>query len=571
MSNMDKRARQNRAEQLRQQRREQMTSSAKKTAKTLDKKKKAGKIAGKIIAVILCVILAGGIATYTLIETGAAQKTLDMGSIGKDSKISVLDYQYYYMRNYNYIYQQAQYYSQYYSQDIGYDTTLSPEDQTQKTKDSDGNEITWVEYLEQQALSMGQQYNAYYTEAVNAGLKLDDTDKASIESQIDDIKDTAESYGTDSSSSSTTTTSTTDKKGYSINAYLRLMYGKGITEGWLRKELEKETLGQKFYNNKNDKYAASYSDSKVKSVFDKDEDTYKLVTVRVYKFSTSDDSKTVTANAKKMYAAVSDEKSFIKQAEKYDTTENYDGDSGTLAATKLKSDLTSSYSEDVATWAFGSKVKAGDKKMITDTSNSAIYIIYMVKPKTEKVSTVTVRHILFMTVDSSNNALSDDKIAAAKKNAKAALKEWKSDVKNGADPEDDFAKLANELTEDTGNDGGGIYENVLPDSMVTNFNDWIFDSSRKEGDCDIVETEYGYHVIYFVSKNGYYYDAKIRGDLADDATSAYSEKLLAKDEYKIYKGTKLKNWAEKLALKKINYLVEASNASSSSSSTSTAS
>ncbi|HHX36769.1 MAG TPA: hypothetical protein GX717_02175, partial [Clostridiaceae bacterium] len=31
------------------------------------------------------------------------------------------------------------------------------------------------------------------------------------------------------------------------------------------------------------------------------------------------------------------------------------------------------------------------------------------------------------------------------------------------------------------------------------FNDWIFDQNRKPGDMDIVETVYGYHVMYFVS------------------------------------------------------------------------
>ena len=35
--------------------------------------------------------------------------------------------------------------------------------------------------------------------------------------------------------------------------------------------------------------------------------------------------------------------------------------------------------------------------------------------------------------------------------------------------------------------------------MVTTFNDWCFDKSRKPGDTGIVETSYGVHVMYFVS------------------------------------------------------------------------
>ena len=36
---------------------------------------------------------------------------------------------------------------------------------------------------------------------------------------------------------------------------------------------------------------------------------------------------------------------------------------------------------------------------------------------------------------------------------------------------------------------------------VESFDKWCFDSSRKPGDTGMVETEYGYHVIYFVGEN----------------------------------------------------------------------
>ena len=41
--------------------------------------------------------------------------------------------------------------------------------------------------------------------------------------------------------------------------------------------------------------------------------------------------------------------------------------------------------------------------------------------------------------------------------------------------------------------------------MVANFNDWCFVEGRKAGDTGIVETEYGYHIIYFcgVSEDTY--------------------------------------------------------------------
>ena len=35
--------------------------------------------------------------------------------------------------------------------------------------------------------------------------------------------------------------------------------------------------------------------------------------------------------------------------------------------------------------------------------------------------------------------------------------------------------------------------------MVKNFEDWCFDSSRSVGDTGIIETEYGYYVMYFIA------------------------------------------------------------------------
>ena len=34
--------------------------------------------------------------------------------------------------------------------------------------------------------------------------------------------------------------------------------------------------------------------------------------------------------------------------------------------------------------------------------------------------------------------------------------------------------------------------------MVEAFNDWLFDPKRKPGDSGIVQTNYGFHIMYFV-------------------------------------------------------------------------
>ena len=103
--------------------------------------------------------------------------------------------------------------------------------------------------------------------------------------------------------------------------------------------------------------------------------------------------------------------------------------------------------------------------------------------------------------------------------------------------------------------------------MVTEFNDWCFDANRKAGDVEMVKTDYGYHIIYFVAKDGKdYYDSAIRSNKAKDDIETATKKLQESDDYKIGLGPRRTEYAEKRVLKKIKYLVELSNSNSSKSS-----
>ena len=63
--------------------------------------------------------------------------------------------------------------------------------------------------------------------------------------------------------------------------------------------------------------------------------------------------------------------------------------------------------------------------------------------------------------------------------------------------------------------------------MVSAFESWCYDSARKSGDTGIVETEYGYHVRYFVGDSDLTYrDYQITTQLRqEDMTSWYSDLL----------------------------------------------
>ena len=142
---------------------------------------------------------------------------------------------------------------------------------------------------------------------------------------------------------------------------------------------------------------------------------------------------------------------------------------------------------------------------------------------------VNVRHILAGfeggTTDSTTGVTtySDAEKTAAEVEAAALLDEWK----NGAATEESFAVLANEKSDDGDGTTGGLYENVYPGQMVYAFNNWCFDSARKAGDTDIVETEYGYHVMYFSgNSNITYRDFMIETELKDAALNDWYTGLI---------------------------------------------
>lgn len=118
---------------------------------------------------------------------------------------------------------------------------------------------------------------------------------------------------------------------------------------------------------------------------------------------------------------------------------------------------------------------------------------------------VNVRHILITPTEQDEEGnYTDAAWAEAEKKAQDLLAEWQS----GEHTEDSFALMATENSADTGSaSNGGLYEEVYPGQMVTEFDAWCFDAARKPGDTGIVKTSYGYHVMYFssVCEHPYWY------------------------------------------------------------------
>lgn len=172
--------------------------------------------------------------------------------------------------------------------------------------------------------------------------------------------------------------------------------------------------------------------------------------------------------------------------------------------------------------------------------NADTFAMYYGIEKTDSPD-VSVRHILIQpeTVEADENGEQDEAAVeaaneAAKEEAERIYAEWQS----GEATEDSFAELAVTYSTDPGSASmGGLYESVYPGQMVTTFNDWCFDESRQPGDTGIVETDYGYHIMYFVGKlDTFTWKQAVDSELRYEKHIAYLDELMSHYNGEFQKG-----------------------------------
>ncbi len=515
------------AEIYREERKARIAKAAKKNAKSIEKRTAAADILKKVVAVVLAVAIVGGIAWKIVDSLGIIERAVTAVNIG-DDKITAAQFNYYYTAQY----QQMAYYQNMYEQQgmsMGFDSSVAPDEQDSTQKDEEGNILTWDEVFKNSAVNYAQFVYAYYNEAVKAGYTLSDDEKA-------EINETIESYREEAATNN-----------YSLNAYLRESFGGGFNEKAFRKQLEMETLAQNYSEDKATELETAVADADIKAEYDANRKNYDYADVRYYAFAfttlTLNDGETenalverqkaanakVEAEAKAIFDKLTDEASFqvAITAYKNEGKENpTDDDYTTLSEITTYSSLTASTCKDAAEWAFDTARKAGDKTMVK--GDKAVYIIYSVKP-IYAMNSVDVRHCLVQFDTEDTNNVTEAQKEAAQKEAKALLDEWLA----GDKTEESFAAMVKENTEDTASaETGGLYEGIrTSDNYVAAFEEWSFDDARKAGDYGIIETEYGYHIMYFVSDNTDDLDwkASIKSAKGTEALTAYEEALLAED------------------------------------------
>ena len=155
-----------------------------------------------------------------------------------------------------------------------------------------------------------------------------------------------------------------------------------------------------------------------------------------------------------------------------------------------------------ADWLIDSERKPGDVTIIESGFETAYYyyVIRFEGRELDQEQTHDVRHLLVKAGSANGTATpTQAEYDEAEEKAQALLDEWKA----GEATEESFITLLTQNSDDTSSaQYGGLISNITSTSgYVEAFRNWALDPARKEGDTELVKTEYGWHIMYYVSTN----------------------------------------------------------------------
>ena len=498
-----------------------------------------------VLVIGLVTLVSGWITTSGIVERSTVALTVG------DHDISSAELNYFYIdvinANYSNWYSTYGDYTSFYLSMMGLDLTQPLNAQAYST---DGTQ-TWADYFAEQAVDEAVASYVLCDLADKAGYKLTETDKTSVETAMDNMQYYA------------------DENNLSLKDYLRSFYGNGATVESYRKYLEVVALATSYelhiYDGRT--YEQGTIDAFSEANF-LDFTSFSYLTFQVNhnefisQFCTADEtdkehthteeekSAALKAAADAANALAEGTATDVVTLNKAIKTLDVYKDSESATASESHSVLyTQIANAEIAQWLAEDGRKAGDKTVIANTNSTtaedgtvtttpyAYTVVLFLERNDNTDKMVNVRHILkSFSNDPNATEFTDEQKANAKEFIENLQESWLKDP-----TEQNFSILAMNNSTDSGSKAnGGLYTNVFRGQMVTNFNNWCFDESRKAGDYGIVESDFGYHLIYFVDHcDQTYRDYMIENKLRNDDHNAWVEEAIAAAKHSVRDTSKL--------------------------------
>ena len=477
------------------------------TEKQLKEKAEAKKL--KVSSIVFAIVMIAVLATsLTLLvirgvqSTGIIQKNTTAAVVG-DHEINSLVMNYYFNDTVSNTYNE---WNNMYGTDTPMMLSLMMLDVTQPLDEQDHPDGgTWADYFMNIALERARADYITYDIAMAEGYTLSAEANLNLESNVN-YKDLYAMYN-----------------GYSdVDDYMVAVYGPGASRDSYYEYAKVSAIASAYYNDYSSKL--TYTNDDIRAHEAGKEGDYNSYNYASYYLGynsflaegTTDPSQEEISNASalaKIEAMKLLGATTVEELDEAIASLPMNASSTTAASTKLTNVLYPSVNSVIRQWVSDPNRKAGDLEMIpnevtsTDddgnetTTINGYYVVRFESSTDNNQPMANVRHLLVSfeggtTDENGRPVYSDEEKAAAKTAADGHLKTWL----DGEATEESFIELVQKYSMDSSATDGGLFEDINPASRyVTNFLNWALDPTRQVGDAEVIETEYGYHVMYFSS------------------------------------------------------------------------
>ena len=489
-----------------------------------------------VLALMVCFAVYTAISR-TVTHSGIFERNTTALTIG-EHKISNAELNYYYIDAVN------NFYSNYgsYASLFGLDIT-KPLDEQLVSEDG----ATWADDFLESAISSVKSVYALADAAEAAGYTMTEEEVSYLNAQINNMNAYSMLYG------------------YSeFDDYLKAMYGNGANEETFRNYVTMTSLASSYQNY----YATSltYEDADLRAKEAENFDAYSTFSYNSYYLSTSKfleggttaEDGTVTYSDEETEAARAAAEAAANELTAATTVEELNAaiaalavnaDNTTAASTTYTDNAYSSINSNITEWVTDAARQAGDIAVLPSVTHThaegethsddedttaydtinGYYVVLWNGRNDNTFALANVRHVLIAfeggTYDSSTGTTtySAEEKAAAMVKAEELLASWKA----GKATEETFAELANTNSADSDGTDGGLYTDIYPGQMVASFEEWCFAEGRQPGDTGIVESTYGYHIMYYSADSEMNYrDFQIKNTLMSEDTNAWYNALV---------------------------------------------
>jgi len=355
-----------------------------------------------------------------------------------------------------------------------------------------------------------------HNRAVEEGLTLDQEARDGVEDFISMVRDEYESLGA-----------------RSARELIAAHYSSRVNLRVLRERMEFDALGRMYQDLFFERQHDSFTEDMLEAFYEEHRDNYDRLSFRVYEIPfmlgeidfTTDEAGladmpiTTLAEAQAaadIIAATAEElgeEGFIlgvmEAMSEQDLEDGMDADFNTLQRNTPRGTVVHM---EFGQWLTDDSREPGDVTVIA--GEASVFALYFIDLDDNRYHTYNVRHILigldqgvFFDDNGEPLTLSDEEIdnleaqqrADALAQAEDVLAQWRA----GEATEESFIALVREYSADNWqqNESPGLFEVHEDSGLVDEFEGWALDPARSPGDVEIVETQFGYHIMYFVEES----------------------------------------------------------------------